>query len=90
MLAALADSEQDPAELRRKFREFVRANHPDLGGDPAEFARRLRDYQKAMRGGGLAADDPRLNGPIVVVRRRTLLGAALHRLRQRYRPPRVR
>jgi len=78
------------SDQRRAYLRFVRANHPDRGGDQATFV----DGLAALRdGGALADDDPRLDRPIHVVRRRRGLRRLLdilRRIRQPPPPPRVR
>ena len=78
------------ADVRAELRAFVRAHHPDIGGDPATFREGLAAYRAALGGGGLAADDPRLDGPIVAVsdRRLARLGRLGRRLARRYDPRR--
>jgi hypothetical protein len=64
---------------RAALRAFVRTHHPDVGGDPEAFRAGLAAHRAALRPGGggsaLAADDPRLDAPIVVVR-----GGPIHRI----------
>jgi hypothetical protein len=64
---------------RAALRAFVRAHHPDVGGDPEAFRAGLAAHRAALRTGRaeavLAADDPRLDVPIVVVR-----GGPIHRI----------
>jgi hypothetical protein len=89
------------ARYRHDVRAFVRAHHPDLGGDPAEFVAglaRLRasappSHPPAIAGpdrpGDPAADDPRLDAPVVLlpepasIRLARALGRSLRRLRRR-------
>lgn len=73
---------QAAAERRRAFRMFVKANHPDTGGDPEAFVHAVREYRDAERRGDIAANDPRLDGPIVFVRDRGLIRAALALIRR--------
>lgn len=63
-------------EARAALRAFVRAHHPDVGGDPVAFreglaAHRAAAWSQAPRpsraGAWLAADDPRLDAPVVAV-----------------------
>lgn len=67
---------------RAALRAFVRAHHPDVGGDPEAFREGLAVLRAALVEGpvvppvwGPAADDPRLDAPIVAVR-----GGAIHRI----------
>jgi hypothetical protein len=49
---------RDQAGLRREFRAWVRAHHPDAGGDPGEFAAGLRRWRHRLAPGpGGAAPD---------------------------------
>lgn len=93
-----AGGRQHDGADRRAFREFVRTHHPDRGGDPAAFLAGLARYDRGAvprrATGELAADDPRLDAPIVVVRHKAgplgLLDLAGRRYRRWRRPPRVR
>ncbi len=78
------------SDRRRAYLKFVRTHHPDRGGDHATFV----DGLAALRDtGAVADDDPRLDRPIHVVRRRRGLRRLLEilrTLRQPPPPPRVR
>ena len=86
----------DPApDPRAARRAFVRAHHPDVGGDPVAFREGLAQLRPApgpVSGGvgRLAADDPRLDAPVVAVsdRRLARLGRLGRRLARRYDPRR--
>jgi hypothetical protein len=43
------DHVEDRAALRREYRAWVRAHHPDRGGDSEAFAIGVRDWQAALR-----------------------------------------
>ena len=79
-------------DARAALRAFVRAHHPDVGGDPVAFREGLAALRAAASrpDGWLAADDPRLDAPIVVVRDGGLarLGRFRRRLVRRYDPRR--
>lgn len=80
------------ADRRAVVRAFVRRHHPDVGGDPEVFriglARLRGDAALDPRSGALAADDPRLDVPVVAVRSVTIhrLGRLGRRLVRRYDP----
>ncbi|MFC4913097.1 hypothetical protein [Actinomadura gamaensis] len=80
----------DARAERAAFRAWVRAHHPDLGGDPEAFAAGLRRrYRKGSGKGATGArPDPRMDAPIVGVRRRR--GPIAMILRWRYRRRRAR
>ena len=82
----MVDVQHDRA-TRAEIREFVRTNHPDVGGDPETFAAGLA----RLRGEALR-HDPRFDAPIVV--RPGGARGLLIRFRtwwwRRHRPPRVR
>ncbi|WP_461011498.1 hypothetical protein [Streptomyces capparidis] len=46
------------ARLRREYRRFVRAGHPDVGGDPEVFAAELRRWQELLAPAGPAPAAP--------------------------------
>lgn len=82
-----------PPDPRAALRAFVRAHHPDVGGDPAAFREGLATHRAALRasgatGAGPAADDPRLDAPVVAVSgsRIARLGRFGRRLARRYDP----
>lgn len=60
-------------DARAALRAFVRAHHPDVGGDPVAFREGLAALRAAAgpgagrRDGWPAADDPRLDAPVVLV-----------------------
>ncbi|NHD17449.1 hypothetical protein G9447_11460 [Actinopolyspora sp. BKK1] len=100
MIAVSSPNERaaDGTDARARLREFVRTNHPDVGGDPELFAARVAELQ-AVRDGACGHSRPtaprraeRGEAPIVVVRRRGPRGL-LARLREwrarRKRGPRV-
>jgi hypothetical protein len=83
------------ADPRAALRAFVRTHHPDVGGDPVAFREGLSQLRAALgpasgRAGWLAADDPRLDAPVVAVsdRRLARLGRLGRRLARRYDPRR--
>lgn len=80
----------DDPQLRREFRRFVLAHHPDRGGDPDTFRAGLTRYRSAA---AIAEDDPRLRAPVVFQRNRRGPAAVIDRVRRaraaRHRPPRV-
>lgn len=80
----------EDAVQRRAYREFVRTHHPDRGGDPDVFRTGLEHHRRRV---AIRADDPRLNAPIVVLRRdrgpKRLVGAAVRAWERHRRPPRV-
>ncbi|SFE06471.1 hypothetical protein SAMN04487819_107160 [Actinopolyspora alba] len=88
----------DAREARVRLREFVRANHPDVGGDPEVFAAGVAELQSARDGVRSPSETPntlpgeRGDGPVVLVRRHGLRGL-LARIREwrarRGRGPRV-
>jgi hypothetical protein len=90
----------DPApdrvtDPRAALRAFVRTHHPDVGGDPVTFREGLSALRAALgpASGGPgwpAADDPRLDAPVVAVsdRRLARLGRLGRRLARRYDPRR--
>jgi hypothetical protein len=89
----------DPApdrvpDPRAALRAFVRTHHPDVGGDPVAFREGLAQLRAALgpteRAGWPAADDPRLDAPVVAVSDRRLprLGRLGRRLARRYDPRR--
>ncbi|SDK38473.1 hypothetical protein SAMN04487820_107136 [Actinopolyspora mzabensis] len=93
----------DAREARVRLREFVRANHPDVGGDPEVFAAGVAELQSVRDGVRSPHETPthlpgetmpgeRGDGPVVLVRRHGLRGL-LARLREwrarRGRGPRV-
>lgn len=47
----------DEASLRREFRAWARAHHPDTGGDPGEFAAGLRRWRDRLTPGAQPAPD---------------------------------
>ena len=80
---------------RAALRAFVRTHHPDVGGDPVAFREGLAQLRAALgpAAGGAgwpAADDPRLDAPVVAVsdRRLARLGRLGRRLARRYDPRR--
>ncbi|MDD7936923.1 hypothetical protein PHK61_00640 [Actinomycetospora lutea] len=83
-------------DARATLRAFVRGHHPDVGGDPVAFREGLAALRAAVRAdesgaaGWPAADDPRLDAPIVVVPGSGLarLGRFGRRLARRYDPRR--
>ncbi|ASU79480.1 hypothetical protein CDG81_15700 [Actinopolyspora erythraea] len=88
----------DPRNARSRLREFVRTNHPDVGGDPEVFAAGLAKLQAARDGAPPSPETPTPlpadhgNGPVVLVHRHGLRGL-LARFRdwreRRRRGPRV-
>jgi len=83
-----------PDDPRAVLRAFVRTHHPDVGGDPVAFREGLAQLRAALgptgRAGWPAADDPRLDAPVVAVsdRRLARLGRLGRRLARRYDPRR--
>jgi hypothetical protein len=73
---------RDEAGLRREFRAWVRAHHPDAGGDPAEFAAGLRRWRDRLTPGG--------GPPDVTVFRARGLWRARRWWQRRHQPSRVR
>lgn len=83
------------AEWRAALRAFVRTHHPDVGGDPDAFrvglaALRANGPTAGAPGPWPAADDPRLDAPVVAVSDGHLarLGRLGRRLVRRYDPRR--
>ena len=76
---------------RRAFIDFVRANHPDVGGDPEVFRRGLEAFRRRQETGTTSGSRP--VAPVQIHRRRGGPGVFLDRLaaarRRRRRPPRV-
>ena len=79
-----------PADPRAALRAFVRTHHPDVGGDPVAFREGLAAHRAALAAPGPAADDPRLDAPVVAVsgRRLARLGRLGRRLARRCDPRR--
>ncbi|GAA4862778.1 hypothetical protein [Actinomycetospora straminea] len=81
-------------DARAALRAFVRTHHPDVGGDPVAFREGLAALRaarpSAAAGRWPAADDPRLDAPVVAVsdRRLARLGRLGRRLARRYDPRR--
>lgn len=80
--------------LRREYRAFVRASHPDRGGDPELFASELRRWQAALdpSAGSGGSGEPRTHrvtafrrGPWPVRCGRALAAAVRRRRRTRVR-----
>ncbi|SDM73339.1 hypothetical protein [Allokutzneria albata] len=77
----------DPARQRRAaIREFVRANHPDVGGDPAEFVAGLARLRAGFDGPPAPAGAEEV---VFVVRRRGVRGLVQRWRERRRRGPRV-
>lgn len=85
--------EPDP-DARRRYRAFIRANHPDAGGDPEVFAaglERLRARSRPQRGRERRPD--RYDAPVEVVpnaRMVTRLAGRVRAWRRRRKRSRVR
>lgn len=79
---------RDPGpEERRRRRQLLRAQHPDLGGDPEEFIATVASFESAAPGPGTTAAPA---GPkIRFVQRPRGLARVTAWYRRRGRPPRV-
>lgn len=74
-------------EARRRYRAFIRANHPDAGGDPEVFAAGLARLRTRLRPGQspVRTGPDRYDAPVVVVRDPSAVGGVVQRLRAWYR-----
>jgi hypothetical protein len=73
---------RDEAGLRREYRTWVRAHHPDAGGDPGAFAAGLGHWRDRLTGRAAGAE-------VAAFRAHGGRWPAV-RWRQRRQPPRVR
>ena len=81
-------TDRQAQEARRRRRNFIRAQHPDLGGDPEAFIAGMRAF------GAEHEPDTGPQPDVIIVRRRAWLlqqaATLARRLRYGPRPPRVR
>jgi len=78
----------DPGpEERRRRRQLLKANHPDLGGDPEQFIQALTSFEEGGRR-PRAMPTP-AGGEVRFARRPRGLGRVTAWYRRRRSPPRV-